>query len=68
LSSDQNRKNNFNNFIKCYVCQTSILKSNAIEHAEKCKNLIINSAQESEIYSDIKSSKNHDSTIKESIS
>jgi hypothetical protein len=44
------------------------MKSEAIEHAEKCKNLIINSAQESEIYSDIKSSKNHDSTIKESIS
>lgn len=68
LSSDQNRKNNSNNFVKCYMCQTNVPKSEAIEHAQKCKNLIISSAQESEIYSEIKSSKNQDSTIKESFS
>ena len=64
LISENNRKNNY---IKCYICQGNVLKSEAVHHAENCKNIILSSIQESNIQSEANVFNEEDSGIKENI-
>ena len=63
--SENNRKNNY---IKCYICQCNVLKSEAVNHAENCKNIILSSIQESNVQSEVNVFNQDDSEIKENIS